>query len=107
MMFRGGSPQPVSDNSAVASIVDQLGLGLKKYQDNKRVQVLNNSLQYLKARRATYAAIAASASNVYRGALYQIAQSVTTGMPATDADITVRADVLAANNDADPPAGPW
>jgi len=46
MMFRGGSlPQPVSDDSAVALIVDQVGLGLKKYQDDKRVQMLANPLQ--------------------------------------------------------------
>jgi len=48
MMFRGGSlPQPVSNDLAVASIVDELGLGIKQYQDDKRVQMLNNPLQYL------------------------------------------------------------
>jgi len=65
MMFRGGSlPQLVSDDSAVASIVDQLGLGLKQYQDTKRVMMLNNPLQYLKSRNAAYSAIAASAADV-------------------------------------------
>jgi len=59
MMFRDGSlPQPISDDSAVALIVDQLGLGLKKYQDDKRVQMLNNPLQYLKVRNAAYTAVA-------------------------------------------------
>jgi len=49
MMFSGGSlPQPVSNDSAVASIVDQLGLGLKQYQDSKRVQMLANPMEYLK-----------------------------------------------------------
>jgi len=53
MMFRGGSlPQPISDDLAVALIVNQLQLGLKKYQDDKRVKMLNNPLQYLKARNA-------------------------------------------------------
>jgi len=91
MMFRGGSlPQPISNDLTVASIVDQLGLGLKKYQDNKRVQMLNYLLQYLKARNAAYAAIANSAGNVYHGALYQISQSVT-GVPGDDGAITARA----------------
>jgi len=89
MMFRGGSlPQPVSNDLAVALIVNEVGLGLKKYQDDKRVQMLNNPLQYLKARNAAYKAIAASADAVYRGALYQIAQSVTVGVPANDGEIT-------------------
>jgi len=44
--------------------------------------MLNNLLQYLKARNAAYAAIAASSG----GALYQIAQSVIVGIPATDDD---------------------
>jgi len=108
MMFRGGSlPQPVSDDLAVALIVDQLGLGLKQYQDDKRVQMLSNPLQYLKARNKAYKAIAASADVVYHGALYQIAQSVTLGVPADDAAITARAGKLADNNDDGPPVGPW
>jgi len=65
MMFRGGSlPQPLSNDLAVASIVDQLGLGLRQYQDDKRVQMLNNPLQYLKARNAAYTAVANSEGNV-------------------------------------------
>jgi len=100
MMFRGGSlPQPISNDLAVASIVDQLGLGLRQYQDEKRVQMLNNQLQYLKARNAAYTAIAASASDVYKGSLYQIADSVTSPMPANDGEITARAIVLADNTD--------
>jgi len=72
MMFRGGSlPQPFSNDLAVASIVDQLGLGIKQYQDTKRVMMLNNPLQYLKARNTAYTTIAASAGAVYNGALYQ------------------------------------
>jgi len=98
MMFRGGSlPQPVSDDLAVASIIDQLGLGLKQYQDDKRVQMLNNPLQYLKARNAAYTAIANTAGAVYNGTLYQIAQSVAEGMPTNDADITARSTALAGN----------
>jgi len=91
----------------VAPIVDELGLGLKKYQDDKRVQMLNDPLQYLKARNAAYKAVAASADAVYCGALYQIAQSVTVGVPANDGEITARADELAANTDDEPPVGPW
>jgi len=76
MMFRGGTlPQPVSNDLAVALIVDELGLGIKKYQDDKRVQMLSNPLQYLKARNVAYKAVAASADVVYHGALFQIAQS--------------------------------
>jgi len=107
MMFRGGTlPQPVSDDSAVALIVDELGLGIKQYQDDKRVQMLNNPLQYLRARNAAYKAIAESADVVYHGALYQIAQSVTLGVPADDAAITARSNALAGNTDA-VVAGPW
>jgi len=99
MMFRRGSlPQPVSDDSAVASIVDQLQLGLKQYQDDKRVQMLSNPLQYLKARNAAYTAVAASAGAVYNGALFQIAQSVTLGVP-DDANMAARATALAGNTD--------
>jgi hypothetical protein len=88
MMFRGRSlPQPISNDLAVASIIDQLGLGLKQYQDDKRVQMLNNPLQYLKARNAAYIAVANTAGAVYHGALYQIAQSVTAGVPADDVAI--------------------
>jgi len=98
MMFRGGSlPQPISNDLAVASIIDQLGLGLKQYQDDKRFQMLNNPLQYLKARNAAYTAVAASAGAVYNGALYQIAQSVTEDVPADDAAITARSNALAGN----------
>jgi len=43
--------------------------------------MLNNPLQYLKARNTAYTAIAASESNAYNGALYQIAQSVVEGVP--------------------------
>jgi len=39
--------------------------------------------------------------------LYQISQSVTSGVPATDAEITARATALAANDDDNPPDGPW
>jgi len=89
MMFRGGSlPQPISNDLAV---VDQLGLGIRQYQDDKRVQILGNPLQYLKARNAAYTAIAASAGGVYNGALYQISQSVTEDMPADDVAIAARA----------------
>jgi len=98
MMFRGGSlPQPISNDLAVASIIDQLGLGLKQYQDDKRVQMLSNHLQYLKARNAAYTAIAASAGAVYHGALYQIPESVTAGVPDTVANIAARATALAGN----------
>jgi len=98
MMFRGGSlPQPISNDLAVASIVNQLGLGLKQYQDDKRVQMLNNPLQYLKARNAAYTAVANTAGAVYNGALYQIAQSVTEGVPDTNANIAARATALAGN----------
>jgi len=91
MIFRGGSlPQPVSNDLAVASIVNQLGLGLKQYQDDKRVEMLNNPLRYLKARNSAYTAVAASAGAVYQGALFQIAQSVIEGVPADDAAITAR-----------------
>jgi len=41
-----------------------------------RVQMLNNPLQYLKARNAAYKAVAASADAVCHGALYQIACSI-------------------------------
>jgi len=100
MMFRGGSlPQPVSDDSAVVLIVDQLGLGLKQNQEDKRVQMLNNLLQYLKARNPAYAAIAASASGVHHGALYQIAESVTEGVPANDDEIDNRVTAIANNTD--------
>jgi len=100
MMFRGGSlPQPISNDSAVASIVDELGLGIKKYQDDKRVQMLSNPLQYLKARNAAYTAVEASAGAVYNGALFQIAQSVTLGLPVDDVAITARATALAGNTD--------
>jgi len=100
MMFRGGSlPQPISDDSAVALIVNQLGLGLKQYQDTKRVMMLNNPLQYLKSRNAAYTTIAASAGDVYHGALYQIAQSVTEGVPATEDIMVARANVISANTD--------
>jgi len=99
MMFRGGSLPPVNNNLAVALIVDQLGLGLKQYQDTKRVMMLNNLLQYLKARNTAYTAIAASAGEVYNGALYQIALSVTEGVPATDALMVNRATAIAANTD--------
>jgi len=108
MMFRGGLlPQPISNDLAVASIINKLGLGLKQYQDDKRVQMLSNPLQYLKGRNAAYKAVAASADVVYRGSLYQIAQSVTLGVPANDGKITARADELADNNDDEPPIGPW
>jgi len=101
MMFRGGSlPQPISDDLAVASIVDELGLGIKQYQDDKRVQMLNNPLQYLKARNAAYATIARTADDVYNAALFQIATSVTEGVPADDGAITDRANALAGNTDA-------
>jgi len=101
MMFRGGSlPQLVSNDLAVASIVDQLGLGIKQYQDDKRVQMLNNPLQYLKARNAAYVTIARTADDVYNAALYQIATSVTEGVPADDAAITARANSLAGHTDA-------
>jgi len=106
MMFRGGSlAQPISGDSAVALIVDQLGLGLKQYQETKRVMMLNNPLQYLKARNAAFTAIAASAGNVYNGALYQIAQSVIEGVPA-EGTMVARANAIAANTDvvADAPA---
>jgi len=107
MMFRGGLlPQPISNDSAVAFIIDELGLGLKQYQDDKRVQMLSNPLQYLKARNAAYTAVAASADVFYRGALYQIAQFVTLGVLANDGEITARADELADNNDDGPPVGP-
>jgi len=100
MMFRGGSlPQPFSNDLAVVLIVDQLGLGLRQYQDNKRVQMLNNPLQYLKARNAAYSAVAASANAVYHGALYQIAESVTADVPTTHADIDNRATAIANNTD--------
>jgi len=92
----------------VASIVDQLGLGIKQYQDTKRVMMLNNPLQYLKARNAAYTAIAASAGAVYNAALFQIAQSVTEGVPATEALMVNRANAIAANTDfiaAPDPAG--
>jgi len=108
MMFRGGvPPQPVSNDSAVALIVDQLGLGLKQYQNTKRVQMLSNPLQYLKARNAAYTAVTSIAEAVYNGALYQIAQSVIEDIPATDHDIDLRATDLADNNDlvAGGPAG--
>jgi len=55
---------------AVALIVDQLGLGIKQYQDTKRVMMLNNPLQYLKARNAAYTAIAASAKVLFIMQLY-------------------------------------
>jgi len=98
MMFRGGSlPQPASNDLAVVLIVNQLGLGLKQYQDDKRVQMLNNPLQYLKARNAAYTAVANTAGAVYHDTLFQIAQSVTLGVPDTDANITARADELAAH----------
>jgi len=101
MMLRGGSlPQPISDNSAVALIVDQLGPGLKQFQDTKRQMMLNNPLQYLKARNSAYTAVAASAGDVYNGALYQIAQSFIEGVPATERNMMVRATAIAANNDA-------
>jgi hypothetical protein len=54
-----------------------------------RVQMLNNPLQYLKARNAAYSGVAASASDVYKGTLYQIAQSVTAPMPNDDGEITI------------------
>jgi len=100
MMFRGGSlPQPISNDLAVALIVDELGLGIKQYQDDKRVQMLNNPLQYLKARNAAYMTIARTADDVYNAALYQIATSVTEGVPADDVAITARANALAGNTD--------
>jgi len=52
--------------------------------------MLANPLQYLKARNATYMAVAASGGMFYSGTLYQIAQSVTTGVPATDVEINSR-----------------
>jgi len=70
MMFRGGSlPQHVSNNLAVALIVDELGLGIKQYQDDKRVQMLNNRLQYLKARNTAHVTITRTADDVYNSAL--------------------------------------
>jgi NACalpha-BTF3-like transcription factor len=99
-MFRGGTlPQPINNSSAVASIVDQLGLGLKQYQDTKRVQMLRSPMNYLQARNMAYTVIAASADTVYNGALYQIALSVSEGVPATEAAMTARATAIAANTD--------
>jgi len=61
--------------------------------------MLTNPLQYLKGRNTAYAAIANSAGAVYCGALFQIAQSVTEGMPVDNAAMTARSTALAANTD--------
>jgi len=61
--------------------------------------ILNSPLQYLESRNAAYTAIAASAGNVYHGALYQIAQSVTEGVPATEDIMVARANAIADNTD--------
>jgi len=62
--------------------------------------MLNNPLQYLKARNGAYKAVAASAIDVYKGALYQIADSVTAPVPANDGEIDARSVILADNTDA-------
>jgi len=61
--------------------------------------MLNNPLQYLKARNTAYTVIAASAGEVYNGALYQIALSITEGVPATEVLMANRATAIAANTD--------
>jgi len=61
--------------------------------------MLNNPLQYLKARNTAYAAIANSATGVYNGALFQIAGSITEGVPANDDEIDNRATAIANNTD--------
>jgi len=68
--------------------------------------MLSNLFQYLKARDAAYKAIAASASDVYHGALYQISQSVILGVCIDNDAINDRATTLSRNTDA-VGAGPW
>jgi len=63
MVFRGGSIPNLSVMTAVASIIDLLGLGLKQHQETKMVQMIHNPLMYLQSRNAAYTAIAASAGN--------------------------------------------
>jgi hypothetical protein len=70
------------------------------------VMMLNNPLQYLKARNTAYTAVAASAGAVYNAALYQIALSVVEEVPATEALMAARATAIAANTDAVDAADP-